>query len=135
MYRGNNMKNKLIIWPIVVGVIVGIIYWFATMGRATIMGISILQLFGTGAFLGALFLMLSLPTDPLKISLFLTLGAEIAIIAKISYDILLNISSHDLLGIDIIFSAVVISISAFAGAYLGKIIKNLSVRFSNHNNK
>lgn len=113
----------------------GIIYWFATMGKATIMGINILQLFGTAAFLGALSLMLSLSTDPLKISLFLTLGAEIAIIAKISYDILLNISSHNLLGIDIIFTAFVISISAFAGAYLGKIIKNLRVRFSNDNNK
>jgi len=129
------MKNKLIIWPIFVGVIVGIIYWFATMGMATIMGISIWQLFGTAAFLGALFLMLSLSTDPLKISLFLTMGAEMAIIAKIAYDILLNISSHNLLGIDIIFSAFVISISALAGAFLGKIIKNLRVRFANHNNK
>jgi len=62
------------------------------------------------------------------------LGAVVSILAKIYYDIHLNISSHNLAGLDIILSSFVISPSAFAGAYLGKVIKNLIVKFSKHNN-
>jgi len=49
------MKIKLIIWPTLVGSIVGILYWFSILGRATVMGINILQLFGVAAFLAAFF--------------------------------------------------------------------------------
>ena len=126
------MKSKIIIWPILAGSLVGIIYWFATMGKVTIMGINIFHLFAIAAFFAGVLLRLTLSISPLVIFAFVTLGAEIAIIAKIVYDIQLNISSHNLLGLDILSTAVVISLSALTGAYLGKVIQYLRVKFFQH---
>jgi hypothetical protein len=119
------MEKKSLVWPVLIGAIVGSLYWFATMGKSTIMGINIFQLFGMGAFFAALFLRLRLRIDPLVIGLFIMLGAEMTIIAKIAYDIHLDRTSHSLLGLDIIGTSFVIFLAALAGAYLEKAITGL----------
>ena len=121
------MKAKVKIWIIIVGLIIGgISYWFQPYNQTTVLGIHIYLILSVGAFLGALFLMIFINKKPSQISLFLTLGMTLAILARIIYDtIFWDSTSHSLAPFEIIIGALIIMPCAFAGSFLALLIKKI----------
>ena len=120
------MKAKVNILIIVVGILIGAIaYWFQPADQLN-EGFYVVSVWSIGAFLGALFLMILLNKKPYLISLFLTLGVEFALLARIIYDdATLDIAYHNLAPFDIIFCALIVFPCAFIGSFLVLLIKKI----------
>ena len=65
-----------------------------------------------------------LPNKPLLIVVLFYAGIFVAIISRIIYDSIYAISSHNLLGLEIIIFSILSLPFAFAGAYMGHFAKN-----------
>jgi uncharacterized membrane protein YccC len=119
------MKNKAVIGVTLVGIIIGgLAYWFQAYGQMTVLGIHMWLIMSIGAFLGSLLLMLFRNDKPPIIALLVILGVVLAVIARIIYDtIFWDATSHNLAPFEIILCGSITTPSAFAGAYLGLLIK------------
>ena len=121
------MKAKVKIWIIIIGLIIGgISYWFQPYGQMTVLGIHMYLIWSIGALLGALFLMLFIKKKPSQISLFLSLGVTLAILARIIYDTTFwDSTSHNLAPFEIIMGALITIPCAFLGTFLARLIKKI----------
>jgi uncharacterized membrane protein YeaQ/YmgE (transglycosylase-associated protein family) len=112
------------------GLIIGVIaYWVEPYVQTDIPGSFFI--WSVGAFLGSLLLMLFVNEKPTKIALLVSLGITLAVIAKIIYDtIFVDSTSHNLAPFEIIICGIITIPSAFAGVYLGLLIKKVKTRFN-----
>jgi len=118
----NKTKNKVFIGTTLVGLIIGgISYWIPPNEQI----VSLL-----GAFFGSMILMIYLNEKPPKIALLVSLGVVLALYVKIHFDMdsFGEYDSHNFAPFELIFCAIYTIPSAFAGAYLGLIIKNIKNR-------
>ena len=122
------MKTQVKIWIIFIGLIIGgIAYWFQPYKElAAPLGIHVYLIWCLGAFWGALFLMVYLNKSPSLISLFLTLGIVLAVLARIIYDTTFwDSTSHNLAPFEIFYCGVITVPCAFAGSFLVVAIKKI----------
>ena len=125
---------------ILIGIIDGVLsYWFNTSdNESRVLGIPsfifVLMLMGSGAFLGSLILTLILNEKPWKIALLITAGVIIGIMCRIVFDVVNDLSTHNLFPIEIIMALVIIVPSAFIGSYLSQLFKNIKIKITSANN-
>jgi len=106
-----------------VGLIIGVIaYWLEPYVQTDIPGSFFI--WSVSAFLGSLLLMLFVNEKPPKIALLVSLGIALAVLLRIIYDTtFVDSTSHNLAPLEIIICGIITIPSAFAGAYLGLLIK------------
>lgn len=119
------MKNTETRVPLLVGAIIGLLYFFPTLNGMPRLGDEILFLFGLCSFFASLILAISLTFRPAKLSLWLALGAEISIVTSIFIDIVKDSGTHNLFPFEILGAFSVIFSCAFIGEFLGLLIKGL----------
>ncbi len=127
------MKIKPEIWIVIVGVSLGFIFYSLNEPNKTILGIRAMQVSYLSLILGALagsfliehFILRSAP----KTTLFVSLSMIIGVIILIFYDSIYRQVPHNLFPLEIIVSSIVIFLSAFAGAFLSKIIQTLKKNY------
>jgi len=121
------MKNKVGIDLILVGLIIGgISYWLQPFDQMDISTGFIPLIWSIGAFLGSVLLMLFVNEKPHKIALFVSLGVALAVLLRIIFDtIFYDSTSHNLAPFEIIICGIITIPSAFAGVYIGLLIKKL----------
>ena len=111
------MKNARVLFPLLVGVLTGVLYSLPNVEIIT--GISLAYRLAALAFMGAFFLKLRLRVPVVILALLVTIAAEFTIIAKMSYDMMFSISSHNLFGLEIMLSAFIIFVASLAGGFAG----------------
>ena len=117
---------KIKFWIILIGILVGgISYWFNSSDDLTLFGVSIYLIMSIGAFSGSAMLLYFSEEKPVRISMFLTLGAELAIFARIIFDLNFTETTHNLFPFEIIITSVCIIVSALAGTYISLLLRNL----------
>jgi hypothetical protein len=119
------MKNTETRVPLLVGAIIGLLYFFPTKNGMQILGVEIYFLFGFCSFFASLVLAISQTFRPAKLSLWLALGAELSIVTSIFIDIVKDSGSHNLFPFEILGTFSVIFSCAFIGEFLGLLIKGL----------
>ena len=123
-----------------IGIISGVLpYWFnAYNNQSMVLGFRsfqfVVMLMGAGAFLGSLILTLILNEKPSKIALLITAGVIIGIMCRIVFDVVNDLSTHNLFPIEIIMALVIIVPSAFIGSYLSQLFKNIKIKITSANN-
>ncbi len=122
------MKNKIKIrfGITLVGLIIGgIAYWFQPYNQSTVLGINMYLIMTVGAIFASLLLKLFVNEKSPKIALLVSLGVVLAILARIIYDTTFwDSTSHNLAPFEIIFCGIITIPSAFAGTFLGFLIKD-----------
>ncbi len=127
------MKNKVFIGTTLVGLIIGgISYWFLPSERLNFGEPLVYLTWIIGTFCGSLLLVIYLNEKPPKIALLVFLGVVLAVYVRIHFDMdsFGEYDSHNLLPIEFIFCGIITIPSAFAGAYLGLLIKMFKKRFN-----
>ena len=121
------MKNKVFIWITLAGLIIGgVAYWFQPYNQSTVLGINMYLIMSIGAFFASfLFKFFGNEKSP-KIAMLVSLGIALAVLARIIYDTTFyDSSSHNLAPFEIIICGIVTIPSAFAGTYLGLLVKKV----------
>lgn len=119
------MKNRIRILTTLIGLIIGgIAYWFQPYNQSTVLGINIWMIISMGAFIASFLRMLFVNEKPTEIALLLALGVELAVLARIVYDITFwDKTSHNLAPFEIILCGIITIPSAFIGVYLALLLK------------
>jgi hypothetical protein len=124
------MKSKIKIrfGITLVGLIVGgIAYWFQPYNQDTVMGINMWLIMTIGATISSFLLKLFVDEKPPKIALLVSLGIALAVLARIIYDTTFwDSTSHNMAPFEIIICGIITIPAAFAGAYLGLLIKKFN---------
>lgn len=118
------MKKRMAMRAVLTGVLAGgSAYWFMPYNQMAVFDINIFLIMGTVSFLFSLLLMYFQNEKPAKIALFVTLGVNIAVLARIVYDtVFWDSTSHNLAPVEFLLSSIVTLPSAFAGVFLGLFI-------------
>lgn len=129
------MKATLKLWIIFIGLIVGgFSYWLNPYNELSLLGVHIYLILCIGSLLASFFIQILSNSNPIKIILFLSLGAIIAIVIRIIYDTAFwDSTSHNLAPFEILITAFIILPSAFVGVYLARLVKWLERDQNNDN--
>lgn len=105
------------------GFIAGVIsFWFNPYNETVLAGISIWLLAAILSFLAALLMTIFLKKSNWKIATLVIIGAMVAYIGRIFFDLLLDSSSHNLFPLELLFALAVTAPSAYVGSHLRKLI-------------
>jgi hypothetical protein len=121
------MKNRINIWIILTGILVGAIsYWRIPYAEMHLLGINMWVFLGSGTLIGSILSTLLFNQKPWKIGLLITFGVILSIIIRIIYDVTFwDSTSHNLAPFEVIIGGLQSLPMAFVGAYLSKFIQTV----------
>jgi RsiW-degrading membrane proteinase PrsW (M82 family) len=112
---------------ILAGIVIGSLAYHLNVDNESIFGFDSALVswsaMSIGAFLGAFLIRISTKEKPTKIALLVVAGILLAVILRMIYDTTFTERSHSLAGIEIFIYSVLTLPTAFAGAFLGHLMK------------